>query len=129
MREAVSTERAPRPVGPYSQAIVTDDMMFCSGQIGIDPTSGRLVEGVTEQTERCLDNLQAVLETGGSSLGSVVRTTIYLVDMNDFTRVNTVYAKRFGSAPPARTTVGVAALPLGARVEIDAISVRPGSGR
>ena len=117
---------APEPVGPYSQAVEQQGWVFLSGQIPLDPESGKLVEGgIEEQTRRVLANLRAVLAAGGLSLSDVVRTTIYLVDLADFPRVNAVYAEHFDGHPqPARATVQVAALPLGAAVEIDAIAVR-----
>ncbi|HEY8074698.1 MAG TPA: RidA family protein [Labilithrix sp.] len=119
----ISTPGAPAAIGPYSQAIVTEDLAFLSGQIPLDPKTGALVEGnIQAQTERVLDNLAAVLAAAGSSFADVVKTTIYLVDLGDFAVVNETYAKRFTGAPPARATVQVAALPKGARVEIDAIA-------
>ena len=121
---AVRTAAAPAPVGPYSQAVVAGGFVFASGQIPLDPATGKLVSGEIEaQTERVLDNLRAVLEAAGSSLGQVVRASVYLVDLAVFPRVNAVYARYFGSDPkPARSTVQVAALPLGAQVEIDVIA-------
>jgi len=121
---AVSTDAAPAPVGPYSQAIVCDGLVFASGQIPIDPSSGALVEGGIEaQTERVLENLRAVLEAAGSGLHHVLRATVYVTDLSLFARVNQVYARFFDAEPaPARATVQVAALPLGAQVEIDAIA-------
>ena len=121
---AVRTAAAPAPVGPYSQAVVAGDFVFASGQIPLDPATGKLVSGEIEaQTERVLDNLRAVLEAAGSSLDQVVRASVYLVDLALFPRVNAVYARYFGSDPkPARSTVQVAALPLGAQVEIDVIA-------
>ena len=117
------TAHAPAPVGPYSQAIRSGGFIFCSGQIPLDPATGKLVEGgLTEQTRRVLDNLAAVLASAGLTLAAVVKTTIFLVDINDFAAVNAVYGERFGTPPPARSTVAVAALPLGARVEIEAIA-------
>lgn len=112
-------------MGPYSQAVVRGEWLFASGQIPIDPSTGKLVEGDVEaQTERVIANLAAILEEGGSSLDHVVRATVYLTDLSLFPRVNAVYAKHFrGDPPPARATVGVAALPLGADVEIDAIAI------
>ena len=120
----VRTPDAPEPVGPYSQAIQSQGLLFLSGQIPIDPESGAIVEGeIEDQTRRVLDNLRAVLEAGGSSLDRVLKTTVYLVDLSYFPRVNAVYAEYFSTAPsPARATVQVAALPLGAEVEIDAIA-------
>jgi 2-iminobutanoate/2-iminopropanoate deaminase len=125
------TSAAPASVGPYSQAVEHAGLVFVSGQIGLDPATGRLVGGGVEaQTRRALANLRAVLEAAGASLADVVRTTLYLVDLAAFPRVNAVYAEHFASSPrPARSTVQVAALPLGARVEIDAIAVRPSRRR
>jgi 2-iminobutanoate/2-iminopropanoate deaminase len=127
LKRVVFASAAPTPVGPYSQAIVSGGLVFASGQIPIDPASGKLVEGDIEaQAERVLDNLRAVLEAAGSSLDHVVRASVYLVDLSVFPRVNAVYARYFTADPkPARTTVQVAALPLGARVEIDAIATLP----
>lgn len=118
---------APEPVGPYSQAVEQGGWIFCSGQIPLDPATGALVDGGIEvQTRQVLDNLRAVLEAAGLSLDHVVRTTIYLVDLAHFPRVNAVYAEHFQREPqPARATLQVAALPLGASVEIDAIAARP----
>ncbi len=119
----VNSLSAPAAIGPYSQAIDAGDFVFLSGQVPIDPKTGELVPGdITAQTERVLDNLAAVLEAAGCSFGDVVKTTIYLVDLGDFQAVNGTYAKRFSSAPPARATIQVSALPKGARVEIDAIA-------
>jgi 2-iminobutanoate/2-iminopropanoate deaminase len=120
---AILTDRAPAPVGPYSQAIRIDGFIFCSGQVGLDPKAGKIVEGgVAEQTRRVLDNLAAVLAEAGLGLDAIVKTTIFLVDIADFAAVNAVYGERMGTPPPARSTVAVAALPLGARVEIEAIA-------
>jgi 2-iminobutanoate/2-iminopropanoate deaminase len=111
---------APAPIGPYSQAIRLGSLLFCSGQIGIDPATGKLVEGdVAAQTRQVMNNIAAVLEAAGATFRNVVKTTIYLTAMEDFTTVNPVYGARFGETPPARSTVAVAALPLGARVEIE----------
>jgi 2-iminobutanoate/2-iminopropanoate deaminase len=123
--QVVSTEKAPKAIGPYSQAIVAGDLVFTSGQIPLDPNTQQMVQGdVRAQTERVMDNLAAVLAAAGASFASVVKTTIFLADLNDFTAVNEVYGKHFPSASPARSTVQVAALPKGARVEIDLIAVR-----
>ncbi|MBX7102392.1 MAG: RidA family protein [Myxococcaceae bacterium] len=125
-RKVLESSQAPKAIGPYSQAISVErgTMIFCSGQIPLDPRSGQLVTGdIRKETEQVLANLKAVLEAGGASFAHVVRCTIYLTDMNDFTAVNEVYGRAFTSAPPARATVAVAALPKGARVEIDAIAV------
>jgi 2-iminobutanoate/2-iminopropanoate deaminase len=122
-RQSVSTESAPAAVGPYSQAMRSGQLLFCSGQIPLDPSSGELVkDDIDGQTRRCLENLAAVAEAAGGSLANAVRCTVYLTDMNDFARVNEVYAGFFGGDdPPARVAVAVAALPKGADVEIDAI--------
>ena len=123
MTRVVSTPLAPAAIGPYSQAIVCGTLVFCSGQIALVPGSGELLAGdAAAQTERALQNLDAVLRAAGSDLGRVVRTTLYLVDMADFSRVNEVYARFFADHRPARATVAVSALPKGARVEIDAIA-------
>lgn len=123
----VATAAAPAAVGPYSQALVVrapGALVFCSGQIPLDPATGQMVSGGIEaQTERVLANLKAVLEAAGASLGQVVRTTIYLVDLAQFATVNDIYARVFAPALPARATVQVAALPRGAQIEIDAIAV------
>ena len=123
--ERIHSDRAPAPVGPYSQAVAHAGWVFASGQIPLAPRSGALVRGDIEaQTEQVIANLAAVLEAAGASLARVVRTTIYLVDLSAFARVNAVYAEHFRADPkPARSTVQVAALPLGALVEIDAIAV------
>jgi 2-iminobutanoate/2-iminopropanoate deaminase len=125
-REEIRSEAAPRPVGPYSQAVAHGKWVFVSGQIALDPATGRMVSGdVQAQTARVLDNLRAVLEAAGSSLARVVRTTVYLADLADFARMNEVYERAFESSPrPARTTIQAGALPLGAAVEIDAIALR-----
>ena len=123
LRMPVSTEAAPGAIGPYSQAIRTGSLLFCSGQVPLDPASGELVkEDVTGQTRRCLENLSAVCEAAGASLSQAVRCTVYLTDMGDFARVNDVYAEFFGEEdPPARVAIAVAGLPKGADIEIDAI--------
>lgn len=124
MRQTVSTDDAPRAIGPYSQAVRAGGLLFCSGQIPLDPASGKIVPGgIEEQARRVLDNLCAVLAAGGASRSSVAKTTVYLVDLSDFPRVNAVYGEYFPAAPPARATVEVAKLPAGALVEIDAIAV------
>jgi len=124
MKKAVSTARAPRAIGPYSQAVVHNGIAYLSGQIPLDPATGELVEGgIEEQTRRVLDNLQAVLEACGSGLNGVLKTTIYLADMGDFPKVNEIYAGYFSSNPPARATVQAARLPRDVRIEIDAIAV------
>jgi 2-iminobutanoate/2-iminopropanoate deaminase len=119
----VLSPKAPAPIGPYSQAIVAGNTIYCSGQLGLDPATMQLADGVAAQTQRALQNLAAVLEAGRSTTRLIVKTTIYLVDMNDFATVNAVYATFFPHRPPARTTIAVAALPLGGRVEIEAIAL------
>ncbi len=124
MKEIISTENAPGAIGPYSQAVKTGGMVFCSGQIPIDVTTGEFVSSdVAEQTEQVLKNLSAVLEAAGTNLNDVVKTTVFLADMNDFTAMNEVYGKYFSENKPARATVQAAGLPRGARVEIDCIAV------
>ena len=120
------TDRAPAPVGPYSQAIIAGDFVFCAGQVALDAQSGQLVGGddIRAQTRRVLDNLAAVLVSAESSLDRVTKTTVFLADLADFQAMNEVYAERFGSHKPARSTIGVGALPRGAKVEIECIAVR-----
>ena len=121
--EHVLTPHAPCPIGPYSQAVMTGHELYCSGQIPIDPSTGELVDGdVSAQTERVLSNLGAVLCAAGYTFADVIKTTIFLVDMRDYAAVNVVYEKYFGATKPARSTVAVAALPRGARLEIDCIA-------
>ena len=123
-REPIFSNDAPKPIGPYSPAIVTDHLIFCAGQTPVDPASGQLISGgVPEQTARALDNLSAVLTAAGSSLSAVVKTTVFLISMSDFAAMNEVYARYFPDAPPARTTVAVAELPRSARVEIECIAL------
>jgi 2-iminobutanoate/2-iminopropanoate deaminase len=123
VREAVSSEQAPRAIGPYSQAVRAGDFLFLSGQIPLDPATGQLVPGdVAAQTRQVLDNLRAILGASGRSLDAVVRTTIYLADLADFAVVNEVYGGYFADPAPARATVQVARLPRDARVEIDAVA-------
>ena len=123
--EVISTDDAPQAIGPYSQAVEIKGFVFTSGQIAIEPESGQLARGgIKEQTERVLENLRAVLEAADCYLENVVKTTVYLADMNDFSVMNEVYAQVFGTTRPARTTVQVSRLPKDARVEIDAIAVR-----
>jgi len=121
-REIISTDKAPAAVGPYSQAVRVGDLVFTAGQVALDPATGKLVEGgIEEQTRQVLQNLAAVLEAAGSSLDRVVKTTVFLKDMGDFAAMNAVYAEFFPTDPPARSTVEVSALALGALVEIEAI--------
>ncbi len=123
-RRAIATDAAPQAIGPYSQAIAAGGLLFCSGQIGLDPATGSLVPGsIADETRRVLENVRAVLAAAGLELTSVVRTTVYLVNLTDFPVVNQVYAEFFPAPSPARSTVQVAALPREARVEIDAIAV------
>ena len=121
----VATDAAPKAIGPYSQAIQTDGLVFTAGQVALDPKTGELV-GTTaaQQTEQVFKNLQAVLVAAGTSLGNVVKTTVYLADMADFAQMNEVYARHFGTHKPARSTVQAAGLPKAARVEIDVIAVK-----
>ena len=123
MRDTVSTEKAPKAIGPYTQAIVHNGIAYLSGQIALDPSTNQLVEGdVTVQTERVIQNLKAVLEAAGASLGSVLKTTVFLKDMADFPKMNEVYGRYFAQNPPARSTVQAAKLPRDVSVEIDAIA-------
>jgi len=121
----VSTEKAPRAIGPYSQAVISGDLVFTSGQIALDPATQQMVGGdIRAQTERVMDNLAAVLDAAGVKFENVVKSNIFVVDLGDFAVVNEVYGKRFPRSPPARSTVQVAALPKGARVEIEMIARR-----
>lgn len=123
--QSARSEDAPRAVGPYSQAILAGELVFCSGQIPLDPATGQLLEGdIAAQTGRVLDNLAAVLAAAGSDLAHVVKTTVFLADLGDFAAMNEAYATRFGEHRPARSTVQVAALPRGARIEIECVAVR-----
>ncbi len=122
--ESIQTDRAPQAIGPYSQAIKANGFIFASGQIPLDPVTMRIVEGgIEEQTGRVLDNLKAVLEAAGSSLDRVVKTTVYLADMGEFTAMNEIYARYFGATKPARATVQVARLPRDVKVEIDVVAL------
>jgi 2-iminobutanoate/2-iminopropanoate deaminase len=125
-RQAISTTGAPAALGPYSQGIVTGDLVFCAGQLGLDPATGELAAGIEAQAERSLRNLAAVLDAAGCSFADVVKTTIYLADIGDFAAVNTVYARFMTDPAPARSTFAVGALPKGAMVEIEAIARRNG---
>ncbi len=123
MRQAVATDKAPKAIGPYSQGIRSGNLLFVSGQVPIDPATGALIEGdIAAQTHRVFANLRAILEAAGASFDHVVRTTIYLADMNDFAAVNEIYGTYFSSPFPARATVQAARLPRDARVEIDLIA-------
>jgi 2-iminobutanoate/2-iminopropanoate deaminase len=124
MKKIITTDRSPKAIGPYSQAVVYNGLAFLSGQVAIDPSSGQMVEGdVAAQTERILKNLGELLSACGSSYDRVLKTTVFLKDMNEFARMNEVYGKFFTADPPARSTVEVARLPRDVRVEIDAIAV------
>jgi 2-iminobutanoate/2-iminopropanoate deaminase len=123
MKQIIATAQAPQAIGPYSQAVVWNGLAFLSGQIPLDPATNQIVEGdVAAQTERVLENLKAVLAACGSSLGRVLKTTVYLKDMGEFPRMNEVFARYFGDSPPARATIEAARLPRDVRVEIDAIA-------
>ncbi|MGI8786553.1 MAG: RidA family protein [Pyrinomonadaceae bacterium] len=124
VKETISTENAPGAIGPYSQAVKTENMVFCSGQIPINPATGEFVSNdVAEQTRQVLKNLSAVLEAAGTDLNNVVKTTVFLADMNDFAQMNEVYAEFFSENEPARATVQAARLPRDARVEIECIAL------
>ncbi len=123
-RQAISTKGAPSALGPYSQAIISGDLVFCSGQLGLDPATGDLADGVEAQAERALRNMAAVLDAAGCSFADVVKTTIFLADINDFGAVNAIYATHVVDPAPARSTFAVGALPKGARIEIEAIARR-----
>lgn len=123
-KEIISTPNAPAAIGPYSQAVRWNGLLFCSGQIPLDPATGELVEGgVTKQTSRVLDNLKAVLEASGSSLGQVLKTTVFMKDLSEFAAMNEVYSHYFGENPPARATVEASRLPRDVRVEIECVAV------
>ena len=127
MKRVISTDQAPAAIGPYSQAIAVkpSELVFCSGQIALDPVTKNVVDGgIEEQTERVLDNIKAVLAAAGCSFGDVVKTTIFLTDMGDFAKVNELYAKRFPAEPPARSTVQAARLPRDVKVEIEVIAAK-----
>ena len=121
--DTIATDQAPAAIGPYAQAVRAGNWVFCSGQLGIDPANGHLTDGVENQTQQALRNLNAVLAATGLTLGHVAKTTIFLADMADFKAVNAIYAQAFGDHKPARATVQVARLPLDARVEIECIAV------
>ena len=122
-RTCINTTRAPAAVGPYSQAVVDGDKVYTSGQVPLDPATGKLVEGdITVQTRRVMDNIRAVLEAAGSRLDLVIKSTIFVTDLRDFAVINQVYGSYFPEAPPARSTVQVSALPLGAAIEIEVVA-------
>jgi 2-iminobutanoate/2-iminopropanoate deaminase len=121
----IQTENAPAAIGPYSQGITLDNFVFCSGQVGLDPATGELVSGeLADQVRRALTNLKGVLEAGGSNFDYVLKTTVFLVDINDFKAMNEIYAEFFTGTPPARSTVAVRDLPKGAKFEIECIAVK-----
>jgi 2-iminobutanoate/2-iminopropanoate deaminase len=121
-KKTFHTDKAPAALGPYSQAVAAGNLLFISGQLPIDPATGKFVDGdITARTHMILKNLQAIADAAGGSLQDVVKTTIFLTDLNDFQAVNAAYAEHFSSEPPARSTVQVAALPLGSNIEIEAI--------
>lgn len=123
--ERIEAPGAPKAVGPYSHSMIVGELVFCSGQIPLDPATGELVQGdIAAQTGRIIDNMAAVLAASGSALDRVVKTTVFLTDMGDFAAMNEVYAARFGDHRPARSTVAVAGLPKGARVEIECVAIR-----
>jgi 2-iminobutanoate/2-iminopropanoate deaminase len=124
-RQAISSDRAPAALGPYSQAIVAGELIFCSGMAGIDPTSGAIPDGIEAQTEQALRNLAAVLAEAGASMDDVVKTTIFYADVDDFARLNAVYARHMPDPPPARSAPANVQLPHGLLVSIEAIAVRP----
>lgn len=126
MLKQISSNNAPAAIGPYSQAIVSENMIFCSGQLGIDPSTGTLCDdSIEKQSEQVFKNMKAVLDVAEVTLSDVVKTTVFLTSMSDFPVLNTLYAAAFGTHKPARSTVQVAALPLGAKVEIECIAVKP----
>ena len=123
MKDIVLTNHGPKPIGPYSQAIKSNGFLFISGQVGVDPASGEFAgPTIQQQTTRMLENVKSILEAGGASLSHVVKTTVFLKDMNDFAAMNEIYARYFTAAPPARSTVGVARLPKDALVEIEVVA-------
>ena len=124
MKEIIVTENAPAAIGPYSHAVVINDMVFTSGQLGLIPETGKLPEGVEAQTEQALINLRNVLKASGTDMEHVVKTTVFVQDLADFAKVNAVYAKFFATNPPARSCVQVAKLPAGGLVEIEAVAVK-----
>jgi 2-iminobutanoate/2-iminopropanoate deaminase len=124
-REAVSTDDAPQAIGPYSQAIVANGLVFCSGTAGIDPATGVAPDGIEEQTELALRNLDAVLTAAGASLATLVKTTIFYADVNDFAAINAIYARHMPDPPPARSAPANVSLPRNLRISIDAIAVLP----
>ena len=128
MKKIITTDRAPKALGPYSQAVIANGFVFVSGQIPLDPAVNQIVQGgIAEQTARVFENLKSVLEAAGSSLENAVKTTVYLKDMGEFAQMNDVYGRYFAAHPPARATIEAARLPRDVRVEIDCIATLPGS--
>lgn len=127
-KDIISSTKAPAPVGPYSQAVRAGTLLFCSGQLPLNPADGTVPEGIAAQTRQVLSNLEAVLKAGGADFPGVVKTTVFLKDMNDFPAMNAVYAEAFPVRPPARSTVEVSRLPKDVRVEIEAVAVVPQTG-
>jgi len=125
MKKTIATEDAPKAIGPYSQAIEVNSMVFCSGQLGIDPAAGELEGDLNQQTRRILTNIQAVLKASGCGMNDVIKATVFLTDMKDFAEFNAIYGEFFTAPYPARSTVQVAALPKNARLEIEVIAVKP----
>ncbi len=124
MKKIISTENAPKAIGPYSQGIVTGNMIFVSGQIAINPTDNEMSKGgIEEETKKVIENIKAILNAHGADLSNIVKTTVYLTDLNDFGKMNEIYARYFKENPPARATVEVKSLPKGAKVEIEAIAI------
>lgn len=124
MREIISTEHGPKAIGPYSQAVKANGLVFISGQVALHPATGQLIEGgIAQQTERVLENLRGIVEAAGSSMHKAVKVTVFLKDMNDFAAMNEVYARYFPAAPPARSTVEVARLPKDVSIEIDLVAL------
>lgn len=124
-KTVISTDKAPKAIGPYSQAIEVDGIIFCSGQIAIDPSTGKLIDGdISQQTKQVMENIKAILEAAGLSLKNVIKSTIYLTDISQFSIVNQIYGSYFKEEPPARVTVEVKGLPLGALIEIECIARR-----
>ena len=129
MKKIVATDHAPAAIGPYSQAVRSGSMLFCAGQIPLDPKSGQIVsEDIAGQTKQVLENISAILQAAGLNFGNVVKTTIFLISMNDFQTVNEIYGTYFRENPPARSTVAVSALPRDAKVEIEVIAMAPDTG-
>lgn len=122
--KSITTEQAPKAIGPYSQAIEYDNLIFCSGQVGVDPQTGTLLSGIDQQTNQALKNLKVVLEASGASIDSVLKTTIFLTNIQNFAIVNSIYETFFASHKPARSTVGVKELPKGGEIEIEAIAIK-----